>query len=250
MSARRRLRSGLAVPVAFALVSITIFAALGTWQLERKAWKEALIASLERRLSAPLAELPPAAEWGGLDRGAAEFRRVRFTARFEPVEPALVYAAGSALRPDVKGPGYFIFAPAQTSGGRVVVINRGFVPGHRGDALRHAAPLDAAEVSGALRWPERGSWFVKDHDPGEGTWFVRDQIAMAARNGWGTVAPFYVEMDAPPPPGGLPRVGTLKVNLRNEHLQYAVTWYGLATAVAVMFALWLASRRRFGPGHG
>jgi cytochrome oxidase assembly protein ShyY1 len=239
-----RLRSGLAVPVAFALVAVTAFVALGSWQLERKAWKEALIASLEQRLSAPPEELPPPARWAGLDRGAAEFRRVKFTARFEPARPALVYAAGSPLRPDVKGPGYFVFAPAQTSDGGVVAVNRGFVPGDRSEAMRHAAPIMPVEVSGALRWPEPGTWFVKDYDPGEDTWFVRDQVAMAARNGWGAVAPFYVEMDAPQPTGGLPRVGSLKVSLRNEHLQYALTWYGLAAVVVVMFTLWLASRRR------
>jgi cytochrome oxidase assembly protein ShyY1 len=67
---------------------------------------------------------------------------------------------------------------------------------------------------------------------------------MAAAKGWGDVAPFFVELEGPRPPGGLPQPGALKANLRNEHLQYAITWYGLAIVVAVMFVLWLYSRRR------
>ena len=72
---------------------------------------------------------------------------------------------------------------------------------------------------------------------------MRDPVAIAAAKGWGEVAPFYVELEAPQPPGGLPRAGALKVSLRNEHLQYAITWYALAVVVAVMFAVWLGDRR-------
>jgi len=73
---------------------------------------------------------------------------------------------------------------------------------------------------------------------------VRDQTAIADAKGWGEVAPFFIELESPPPPGGLPHPDALKVNLRNEHLQYAITWYGLAAVIVVMFAFWLRGRRR------
>ena len=64
------------------------------------------------------------------------------------------------------------------------------------------------------------------------TWFVRDQRAMAAARGWGEVAPFYIDQEAPVPEGGLPRPAKLQVTLRNDHLGYALTWFGLAAVLA------------------
>ena len=96
---------------------------------------------------------------------------------------------------------------------------------------------------GVLRWPQPRGWFVPSDEPGRNLWFVRDPAAFAAAKGWDEVAPFYVELESPQPAGGLPRAGAMKVNLRNEHLQYALTWYGLAAVVVVMLAIWLASRR-------
>ena len=94
-----------------------------------------------------------------------------------------------------------------------------------------------------MRWPERRGWFVPADSPGQNVWFLRDHVAIAAAKGWGEVAPFFIELEAPQPPGGLPRASALKVNLRNEHLQYAITWYGLAVALTVMFLFWLRGRR-------
>ena len=95
---------------------------------------------------------------------------------------------------------------------------------------------------GVVRWPEPRSYFTPNDDPARNLWFVRDHLAIAAAKGWGGVAPFYIELETPAPPGGWPRPGALKVNIRNEHLQYAITWYGLAGVLAVMFVLWLRSR--------
>jgi cytochrome oxidase assembly protein ShyY1 len=99
-----------------------------------------------------------------------------------------------------------------------------------------------------LRWPEQDSWFVAAHDAAGEIWTVRDHRAMAALKGWGAVAPFYVEMEAPVPSGGLPHPAPLKVQLRNEHLHYAITWYGLAAVLAVMSAIWLFRWRRTASG--
>jgi surfeit locus 1 family protein len=235
----------LALPLLFALVALVTFIALGTWQLQRKAWKEALIDTLERRLAASPGELPPRARWPSLAPADDEFRRVQFFAAFVPGEEALVYGIGSPLRGDVSGAGYWVFAPARLPGGGLVVVNRGFVP----EAQREQASRAAAEVVGArtmigvLRWPEPRGLFTAKDDPQRNLWFVRDPIAIAAAKRWGEVAPFYVDLESPQPPGGLPRSGALRVDLRNTHLQYALTWYGLALVVVVMFGFWLRGRR-------
>jgi cytochrome oxidase assembly protein ShyY1 len=241
---RSRLRASLALPLLFALFAFAAFVALGIWQIERKAWKEALIAKLAERTGGAPVDLPGSSGWSRLAQADDEFRRVKFTAEFLPGREAFVYASGSPLRPDVKGPGYFVFAPVRTSEGTTVVVNRGFTSAPRAQAERHARPDGIIEMVGALRWPEPAGWFVRDYDPVDDTWFARDHLGMAARNGWGAVAPFYIELERPAPPGGQPQPGRLTVTLRNEHLQYAITWFGLAAVVAVMFAFWLRSRRR------
>jgi surfeit locus 1 family protein len=95
-----------------------------------------------------------------------------------------------------------------------------------------------------LRWPELPGLFSPGNDPAHNLWFVRDPAAIAVAKGWGEVAPFFVELESPQPPGRLPQAGVLKPNLRNEHLQYAITWFGLAVVVGVMFLVWLGSRWR------
>ena len=95
------------MPILFTLVAVASFIALGTWQLQRKAWKEALIESLEQRLSSPPVDLPPRERWANLDPENDEFRRVKFSAMFVPGAEALVYTSGSALRSDVSGSGYW-----------------------------------------------------------------------------------------------------------------------------------------------
>ena len=245
----RRWRAGLAIPALFALAAFATFIALGTWQVQRKAWKEALIGTLERRLSAPAVELPPRERWGQLDPAEHEFRRVKFFAGFVPGAEALVYAGGSALRSDISGPGYWVLAPARLAAGGLVVVNRGFVPEGRQDAATRTGGeiTGNAQLVGVMRWPEAHGIFSPKSEPARNLWFVRDPTGIASAKGWGDVAPFLVELESPRPPGDLPRVGVLKVNLRNEHLQYAITWYGLALVVVIMFVFWFRARREGAP---
>jgi surfeit locus 1 family protein len=241
-----RLRTGLAVPVTFALAALAVFIGLGTWQLQRKAWKEALIAGLEQRLNVPPAELPPREQWPQLDPAEDEFRHVKFSAAFVPGAEALVYTTGSALRSDVSGPGYWVLAPVRLATGGLVVVNRGFIPEGRQDPASRAGGeiTGIVEMVGALRWPEARGIFSPNDQPARNLWFARDPAGIAVAKGWGDVAPFYVELESPQPSGGLPQAGALKANLRNEHLQYAITWYGLALVMVVMFGFWLRARRQ------
>jgi surfeit locus 1 family protein len=230
---------GLLLPGAFALLGFVGLMSLGTWQVERKAWKEALIGTLDKRLNdAPIA-LPKPSEWAGMTAENSEFTRVRFQAGFVKARDALVYTSGSSIRDDIKGAGYFVFSPAKLAGGEQIVVNRGFVPDRT-----YPVASGVQEIVGYLRWPEPPSWFVGAHDAAGEVWTSRDQQMMAQVLGWGAVAPFYLEQESPVPPGGLPHPTALTVRLRNEHLQYAITWYGLAAVLAVMFVIWAVRRRQ------
>jgi surfeit locus 1 family protein len=222
-----------------ALAAFAVLIGLGVWQLERKAWKEALIDTLTRRLAAPPIELPPPERWNGLAQQDFEFRRVRFRADVLSEQEALVYTPGSAFRPDVSGQGYWVFAPARVADG-VIVIDRGFVPEGRQDpkARSEGQVSGTVDILGVLRWPETRGVFTPADDPARNLWFTRDPLAMAKARGWGPVAPFYVEQEAPVPPGGLPKPGALMVRLPNDHLGYAITWFGLALVLAGVFSVW------------
>ena len=235
-------RTGILLPGALALAGLIVLGSLGTWQLNRKAWKEALIATLGDRVHAAPIALPPRAEWNRLTPGD-EFTRVRLRVVIEAGKDALVYAANSALRDDVKGPGYFVFAPARLPDGARIVVNRGYVTDKT-----YPTPPEPQEIVGYLRWPEGSSWFVADHDQAGGVWYVRDPGKMARVRGWGQdsgeIAPFYIEQEQPVPPGGVPHPASLKPQLRNDHLQYAMTWYGLALTLVGVFGFWARSRLR------
>jgi surfeit locus 1 family protein len=243
-------RRGIVVPAIAAALAFALLVSLGIWQLQRKTWKENLIATLTERISAPPTAVPPRAEWPSLTPVADEFRHVRLRAQFVAGSEGRVYGS-AGLRDDIKGQGYFAFAPARLSDGSTVVVNRGFVDNANPDASVKpiALPEGPIEIVGALRWPEEPGWFVTPYSERQNLWFTRDHRAMAARYGWGqvspsNVAPFYIEMESPVPPGGVPRPGTIAVKLRNEHFGYALTWFGLAAVLVGVFAFWMRSRRR------
>lgn len=227
-------------PAIVAAGAFAVLISLGVWQLQRKAWKEGLIETMSQRAGARPIDLPAAATWDALMPGTDEFRRVKLRAQFvEGAKSAFVYTGGSALRDDIKTPGYFVFAPAKLPNGRIVAINRGY------SAQPDAKPVNGAvEIVGYLRFPETGSQFVSDHDAAGTTWFVRDQRAMAKTLSWGEVAPFYIDQESPVPAGGVPKPGPLKVQLKNDHLGYALTWFGLAAGLVAVFGVWVWSQRQ------
>ncbi len=247
MKKPRKRRSSVLDATVSALVGVVILSGLGIWQLDRKISKENLIATLNARLSRVPEDLPPRASWPRLRQDGEEFRRVAFPAEFLDGEEALVYTAGSPLRSDVKGPGYWVFAPARLAGGSIVLINRGFVPDdHKDLAMRaEGVPHGIVDVVGVMRWPEIRGSFTPADDPKKNVWYLRDSNSIATFKKWATAAPFYVDQESPTPAGGLPKPGKLEVRLPDDHLQYAITWFGLALALAGVYVVWLA-RRLFG----
>lgn len=230
----------LIVPGLFTIAGLAVLISLGVWQLQRKQWKEGLIAALEQRLSAQPVDLPSPQQWHQLNQQDAEFRRVKVRVTFpDDARPAWFYSGASALRPDVKGPGYFVFVPGRLPGGATVVVDAGYVP-----QLQHPSVIGTTEIVGVLRWPEQAGLFISERDTSGDTWFVRDHLSMSRARHWGEVAPFYIDQEGPVPSRGLPKPGPLTVKLRNDHLGYALTWFGLAAALAAVFLAW-AIRERY-----
>ena len=220
MTARRGKRFALA---ALCLLFAALFAGLGVWQIERLAWKRDLIARVEARLAAAPVPLPPRAAWPALTRRDSEYRRVVLTGRFRHEAEVLVDALTE------RGAGYWVLTPLETPDGPVFV-NRGFVPrDRRAPASRTAGMVEGrVRVGGLLRWSEPGGRFLRPNDPARGRWYSRDIAAIARSRGIAEAAPFFVDADAAPNPGGWPVGGMTVVRFRNTHLVYALTWFALA----------------------
>jgi surfeit locus 1 family protein len=232
-------RTGVLVPSLAAAIALAILVALGLWQLERRAWKDALISTLEQRLAATAVALP--AQWDTLEPGRDEFLRVAFPAEFQNDKEALVYTSGSSMRSDTSGPGYWVFTPARLGDGRIVMVNRGFVPeGRQNEATRRDGAVSGRiDIVGVLRWPEPPGLFTPAGDPVRNIWFNRDSTAIAASKHVAAAAPFYVEMESPVPPGNLPHPGRVLPSVPNNHFQYALTWFGLAAVLVGVYTAWM-----------
>jgi cytochrome oxidase assembly protein ShyY1 len=238
--------AGLAIVT---LVITAVLLGLGVWQLQRRAEKHALIAALTERLAALPETLPAPSQWSRLTPAHDEFRRVQFSATYQTGPDAMIYSAGSAVRTDVSGPGTWAFLPARLPTGETVVINTGFVQNTMQDRAQQnravarlvtGAPL---ALTGYLRFPESPGLVTPAPNPAARLWFVRDHLAMAKALGWGEVAPFYIDLESPVPENGIPKPGPLDVHLKDDHLQYAITWFGLAAVVLIAFAVWARGRK-------
>jgi cytochrome oxidase assembly protein ShyY1 len=246
VSATRRGIAGLGI---FTALTLALLIGLGVWQLQRRVEKHALIAQLTERLAAPPETLPLPTQWSTLTPGRDEFRRVRFSATYESRPDAMVYSAGSAIREDISGPGTWAFLPARLPTGETIVIDTGFVQNTMQDRAQQdravARLVTGAPVTltGYIRFPEVAAALTPRENIAKRLWFTRDHLAIARGLGWGEVAPFYVDLETPAPEGGIPKPGPLEVHLKDDHLQYAITWFGLAGVVVIAFGVWLKGQR-------
>ncbi|HYM02829.1 MAG TPA: SURF1 family protein [Stellaceae bacterium] len=231
-------------PTVFAVAGVVVLLGLGTWQVERLFWKEGLIAARRAAVAAPSVDLPESL-------AAAkdlEFHRLRATGRF--LNDRELYIGATS---DDGHPGYLVVTPLVTASGATLLVERGFIPEAKRDPATRAAGEIAGEVtvSGLLRLPPTGkpAWFIPDNDTARNYWFYVDIPAMAAAAHLDRVLPFYLDADATPNPGGLPVGGQTRLELPNNHLQYAITWYALAVGLAVVYIVFTRGRRVQGMSH-
>jgi len=217
-------------PTVFSILIFGLLVTLGTWQLQRLAWKQGLIDALHANQALPAVELPARID----DPEAWRYRKVSATGtfRFEDEIHIVAYDEASKL-------GYLVVVPLVRGDGTTVLVNRGWVPTEKADPKTRPEGQVAGTVTvtGMARpgWPQ--GWFVPDNAPDKNIWFWGDLPAMAKAAHAEGALPLFVEADATPNPGGLPIGGQSVINLRNDHLQYAITWYALAIGIAVIYFL-------------
>lgn len=218
----------LAVIGTVIVAMIAGFLALGVWQVERRAWKLDLIRQVEARVHAPASPAPGPDQWAAVTRDRDQYRHVVLTGAFDHGRETLTQAVTD------HGPGFWVMTPFRTDAGFIVLINRGFVPPNKRAPEDRAAGQVRGDqtIQGLLRITEPRGGFLRANDPASDRWRSRDVQAIAAQRGLGDIAPYFVDADATPNPGGWPIGGLTVIRFPNSHLIYALTWFGLAAMVA------------------
>ena len=227
---------------ALVLATFAVLVGLGVWQLKRLAWKDALIAQIEARTKAAPITL---AEAEALVRAGsdASYYRVEVDGRFHHAKELYLYAVSDGRV------GWHVITPLETAGGEMVLVDRGFVPDELKDPSTRASGQieDVATVTGIARASDQQTLFTPNNEPKANRWFWRDLPSMArAMFPHGTIeaAPFFLEVEPSPVPGGWPEGGQTRLDIPNNHLQYAITWFLLAAALLVIYGLYVRSLRR------
>lgn len=245
-------KKSLLVPLLMMLVAMPTLIGLGIWQWRRLHEKEALIARIEARASAA----PRPADAQTLMAASADqldYTPVMLEGRFLNDTEAFVFTnRAEATRTRLGGPGYDVLSIFALKSGGAVLVDRGFVPDdRRNPATRAAGQIDGTlTIAGLVRRPERRSYLDANDAPEKNYFAIRDPKAIFAAKldapRRAAIEPavdtVYVDLRGPTPPGGLPEPNETELNIPNNHLQYAFTWWGLALVFAAMFGLFLRSR--------
>lgn len=237
--------------LAWSLAGVLIcasFLALGTWQVQRRTWKLALIAHVEQRVHATPQPAPGPAAWPAINADDDAYRHVALHGVFLHDRETLVQAVTDL------GAGFWVLTPLRLDDGNCVLVNRGFVPPERRNRASRAAdaPAGAQTVTGLLRITEPRGAFLRHNDPHNGRWYSRDVAAITAAQGLARCAPYFVDADAQAgAPQDQPVGGLTVVKFHNSHLVYAITWYTLALMTVVgLRLLWRKERERPVDGAG
>ncbi|WP_280190395.1 SURF1 family protein [Delftia sp. PS-11] len=226
------------ITVGIALFLGFIF--LGSWQVQRRAWKLDLIERVQQRVHAAPTALPAASEWPRITAADHEYRAVQANGYWLDGKTVLTQAVTEL------GAGFWVLTPLQLDNGSQVLVNRGFIPAEQ-RAQWQEQPASAShmpvQVTGLLRLSEPRGGFLRDNDPAQQRWFSRDVAAIAQAQGLERAAPYFIDAGLPGQPiagNPWPRPGMTVIHFANSHLVYALTWYGLA--LMVVGAAWLVRR--------
>lgn len=221
------------LPAAVTALITLLCLSLGIWQLERLEWKTNLIAERRAAMQAAPVPLPKTLD----EARGLEFRPVIAEGVF--INDKEIFLGAAA--PGGGSPGFQIVTPLRLADGRIVFVNRGFVPSALKNPEKRVAGQLAGpvRVTGLLRLPHgRPGWLVPDNRPDLNYWFWVDPPAMEKATGLSDVIPLYIDADATPNPGGWPKGGVTLIDLPNDHLQYAITWFALAAAAVAVYVVW------------
>lgn len=240
----RLIAARLLWPSVGAALALAVLVGLGTWQWQRKAWKEGIVAKIETRVSAPPVDLVPLLT-ASEPESDLEYTHVRVRGRYLHDKERYLYA------PQQPGLGWHVLTPLVTDSGPVVWINRGFVPDARRapESRKDGLVEGSATATGLLRTPKAGA-FTPSNDVARNIWHWADIAGLTASafQAGQAVLPVVVEADATEtPPGGLPQGGVTRLQIPNRHLEYVLTWYGLAATLIGVFAVFARGRLRETP---
>ena len=226
-------------PAAMTLAMMAVLLSLGTWQVQRLLWKQTLLAQIERAEAAPPNPLP-----NPLLVNPPPFAKISATGTFLPGKTALY---GAEVRPTAMGTamGARMIVPLRQSDGKILLVDRGWAP------LTRTGPIDMptgiATIAGYVRFADSRGWFSAKDDIVAHRFYTLDPVAIGAAIGEPDVPPFVLVVlgaggDGPPdrwpdPARHLPRPA-------NNHLVYAITWYGLAIALLTIFFIWARKATR------
>ena len=252
-------RAKLVVPALLSLLGLMVLIGLGTWQLQRRAWKDTIIATLKARSGAPA--ITATASWPGLpchdlkDTGLAnpcEYQPVIVRGTFDHARERHIFTAAPNAPGIGPGRGFWVFTPMKLEGaGKTVFVNRGFVP----EALKEAGKrvvgqtTQAVEITGLYRSVQTRGWFDGENDAARNIWYVRAPSEMWPVDPAGGVLDemwAYVDATGPVPAGEWPLPLGGRVELANRHLEYAITWFGLAATLAGIFGAFAWGRIKGG----
>lgn len=226
---------------AFLLLAACTFLALGVWQVQRLQWKHALIARVDARVHADPTNLPADSVLNTQDKDRLEYLRVRVSGQYQPRMTALVRAATEL------GTGYWVMTAFDTTDGRRVWINRGYVPS--GTALARVsagAPSGTVNIVGLVRMTEPGGSLLQANRPDIDRWYSRDVAALTQSRSAGQTAPVFIDAQredgARPAKALAPVPGLTVIHFADNHLGYALTWFALA--ILSLLAILLAWRRQ------
>lgn len=234
--------AGRIAGIVLVLIALAVLLSLGTWQMQRLAWKEGLLAAIAERRAAPPAGLA-AIEALARAGGDVDYRTVRVTGTYINNKERHFFATYEGRT------GYYVYTPLELADGRAVLVNRGFVSFERKEPeMRKQGQLTGEQtVTGLARakLTEKPSWAVPDNDVAKNIFYWKDLDVMALSAGLdpAKVMPFFIDADATPNPGGMPIGGVTQFDLPNSHLQYAMTWYGLAAALVVISGIFIFRRK-------
>jgi surfeit locus 1 family protein len=244
-----RVWRSLVVPGIAALVVCAILVGLGVWQVRRLAWKEALIATVIAHIDATPVAAPGPLTWPSIDIGALEYQPVTVNGKYLNDHEIHVVYAMTAPKGKLGGLGDMVMTPFVTDSGWIVYVNRGFVPQTRIDpASRPVSQVEGeTTVTGLLRRTADRTWFMPGDDAAKNQWFSRDPKLYAAAQSLpaASVAPYLIDAKFDPSlADSVPQGGETIIDFPNNHLGYAITWFGLALCCAGVFVAFAIGRLR------
>jgi surfeit locus 1 family protein len=227
----------LVIPGVAFLMALATLLSLGVWQLQRRSWKLDLIQKIEARAYGAPGAILPESEWPRWSPEAEEYRRVRAGGRFLHEHEVAVHGLMPSGQRGQPVQGFYFLTPLRLADGSHVIVNRGFVPTPLRDPASRpqSRPDGEVTVTGLVRSPERKGSFRPENDPARDVWFIRDPAQIAEAKNIPRVAPFLIDADDTPNPGGWPKGGQTRLTMTNDHLHYALTWFGLALVLVGVF---------------